>query len=143
MPVTNHITERINDLLLVLDCVSGPLTKGDKVVLCISIRRLLLSITIQCKRWVCSLCGLHAMVYGGRCSLMGSIVLQHGGEHPMWYQLVEVGKPLAKVRMIKNEFLMQEVVPMCYLDHTILDLAQLSSPMSLISPCLSLGQEVS
>ena len=32
-PVLDHMA-LINDLMLVLDCVSGPLTRGDRVVSC-------------------------------------------------------------------------------------------------------------
>lgn len=33
----DHMVWRINDLLLALNCVFGPLTKGDRVVLCTSV----------------------------------------------------------------------------------------------------------
>ena len=48
--VIDHMVSRINDLLLPLDCVSGPLTEGKKVILCTSVRDLPLSRTIWCKR---------------------------------------------------------------------------------------------
>ena len=70
---------RINDILLVLDCVFGILIEGDRVNLCIGVGDLPLSQTIQSKRWECFLCGLRVVVYGGRCSLMGSIVFHQMG----------------------------------------------------------------
>ena len=46
--VTDHMTLRINDLLLVLNCVFGPLIESN-VVLCTSGGNLPLSGTIRCK----------------------------------------------------------------------------------------------
>ena len=75
MPITYHMAERIDDLLLTFDCVSGPLIESDRDFLYTSVRDLPLSGTIQNEMWGCSLCGLYVVVYKDRRLLIGSINL--------------------------------------------------------------------
>ena len=70
----DHMALMINDLLLVLDCVSGSLIGRDRVVLHTGGRDLPLSETIWFEMWGCSLYGLCAVVYGGKYSLMESTI---------------------------------------------------------------------
>ena len=76
---TDHMALEINDLLLVPNCVFGPLSESNKIVLCTGVRDLLLSGIIRCERWGCSLYGLYAIVYGDKCSLIESIDLHWMG----------------------------------------------------------------
>jgi len=45
-PITDHMAKSINDLLLIFDCISGPLIGSDRVVLYTRVKDLLLSRTI-------------------------------------------------------------------------------------------------
>ena len=83
--VTGHKIEKINDLLLVFDCISNPLIGSDRIILYTSNRDLPLSETIMTKRRGCSLCGFCSIVYGGRCSLMGSIAFHRMGMNILCY----------------------------------------------------------
>lgn len=109
MLVTDHIVERINDLLLASIVLLVLRSEAPQLSFYVGIRDLPLHITTHISRWECSLCDFYTVTYGGRWlangihwpmvwgkNLMQLVIVcdcltPHHGAHD-WIRISNVGK---------------------------------------------------